>query len=218
MMKACVFILIFIISITSCKSLPEVNPGVLSVEKKPDVEFNPFLNSKFRLIHSIKASMPGGNNSSLIGITVADPGSKSIQAVLMTVEGLVIFDACYSGGAITLNRGLPPLDSMDFAAALMRDISLVYFLPDYSDSISGAFDDGSSVRRFYRSDGMVVDVIARNGQTGKINLYDSSSSLARTAEISGINQDGVPGSITLTAHGFWGYTLKLDLLEYEAVK
>lgn len=211
-------ILVLIVSVTSCKSLPAVNPQVKSVGINRDTEFNPFLKSKFRLIHSIKASMPGENNMSLIGITAADPGQKSLQAVLMTVEGLVIFDACNTGGAVKINRGLSPLDSMDFAVALMKDISLIYYLPDYSESVSGSLDCGFSVNRFFCRDGMIIDMITQNGQSGKINQYDRSYNLVRTAEISRVNRDGIPVSVTLTAHGVFGYTLNLDLLEYEKMK
>jgi len=102
--------LIFFINFFACSSLPVLEHNY-SVERADSF----FLKGKYRLTQSIKAELPDGNNALLIGITVVDTDAKTISAVLMTVEGIVLLDAEYKDTNISIIRSIPPFDSRDFA-------------------------------------------------------------------------------------------------------
>ncbi len=209
--------IIFIFLVTSCKSLPVIMPIDSSDGMKTIIEYRPFLKNKSRLTHSIYAELPNGDNSSLIGVTVADPESGNLHAVLMSIEGLVLFDAEYKNNAININRAVPPLGSMDFAETMMQDISLFYFAPEYNNSKAGINEAGKFTRRFDNADGKTLYLTDNKDGTGFIYLYDSSYNLIRTVRLSKRNKDGIPENIKLISHGFFGYSLNLKLIEYEVI-
>jgi hypothetical protein len=211
-MKRYLFVLSIIISFLtlSCKSLPVIEPGKSGF--KPDI--NPFLEKKYQLTHSIKADLPNGDKLLVIGVTIVDPAERSIQAILMTIEGLVLFDISYERNTLIINRGLPSVDSSNFALALVDDLKLIYFTPDSENLESGTMDR-KHIKRYKCNDKTVIDVISEENKTMKINKYDSSNSLVRTVNIFSINNEGLPQKLELTAPGLFGYSLYMELVNAE---
>ena len=216
-MKKTFLYIIIITSGITCNTLPHINnTNPLYVQNYP-VNYNPFLKNKTRLIHSIKADLPNGEAASIIGITVADPDLKTIHAVIMTIEGLVLFEGNYKNNAVTINRGIPPFDSADFASGVMNDICLIYFQPEGKNPETGWLENGSFVRRF-NCDNTIFDVISNQDGTGVISMYECGFRLKRTVKISMINQMGFPETFELQAHGIFGYSLYLELIQVEEIK
>ena len=126
-MKKYLLLLLLVVSFSlSCKSLPVLKP---INNLKEQINFNPFLKTKYRLTHTIRVILPSNEKLIAIGITLADPVTQSVDAVLMTVEGFVLFDASFENSKLVINRTVPPFDSNDFAGTLISDIKLIYFLP-----------------------------------------------------------------------------------------
>ncbi|MFH0975713.1 MAG: hypothetical protein V1874_08000 [Spirochaetota bacterium] len=195
----------------SCKSLPVIeHPG----RYKEHMAAGFYLKDKYQLTHSIKAELPNGDRLLLIGVTSVDPAQRSIRAVMMSVEGLVLLDASLGNNAVTVNRAIPAFESSDFVKALMDDLKLIYFAPEARSPVYGKQPDGKSIARFGCADGTTIDVITQGGET-KINKYDSSYGLTRTVNIMQLNSKGLPQRLELVAHGLFGYTLFLELISFE---
>lgn len=213
-----IFLFFIPLIIISCKSLS----GLPAIEKEINNELSGidkiFLDEKYRLVHSIRTELPDKTISSLVGITLADPVSREIEAVLMTVEGLVVFEAKSGSGQVKIVRAVDQLNTDDFASALMEDISFIFFRPHCDIEFSGKLKDGSPVKRFIFKSKKIVDIVGRAESGVVVNMYDSSRNLIKTAVFSEMNNDGLPVSIELLAHGFFGYTMRLDLIEYERIE
>ena len=197
----------------SCKSLPLIEQG------QPDKQHPyTFLKSKYQVTHSIKAELPNNNKALLIGLTSIDPSLKSMHAVLMTVEGLVLFDVIYKDNIPRIDRAVPPFDSPDFSGGLLDDLKLIFFTPDGKIIESGILKNIGYVERYRSDDGTTTDVIAVKKGIAKINKYDYRNTLTRTAKIISATSEGVPREIELIAHGFLGYSLYLELINAERIK
>lgn len=200
---------------SSCKSLPVVEPAGTGF--KPDI--NPFPREKFQLTHSIKADLPNGDILLVIGLTVVDPVLRSIHAVMMTVEGLVLFDAGYKNNTVTIIRGMPgisPEDSTNFVNGLMDDLKLIYFIPECAVSEPGKIN-GKFVERYKCGDGITVDLINEGNGAIIINKYDSGNSLLRTINIFSLNKENLPEKLELISPGIFGYSLYMELVNVEKI-
>lgn len=220
-MKGINLLLITLMLTISCGSLPELEPGNLSIISDIHERCSiPFLDDKWQLIHSIEATMPDGKKGFVVGITVIAPQTGTIHCVIMTIEGLVVFDAQYDQ-KVVINRGISPFDSVDFAKNLMNDIRLIFFKPDGQLIESGMLNNGSYVCRYRNNDGTIVDVIINQDNTWIIRHYNNRSCLTRTirayscGQPSSVNQKMIPGRLELTSHGPAEHSLVLELIKAE---
>ena len=220
-MKGVNLLPIILVLTISCSSLPRLDPGDPSIV--PDIHKRcsiPFLNDKWQLIHSIEATMPDGKKGFGVGITVISPRTGTIHCVIMTIEGLVVFDAQYDQ-KVVINRGIPPFDSVDFAKDLINDIKLIFFKPDGELIESGMLDNGSYVCRYRNNNGTIVDVIINENNTWIIRQYNNRSYLTRTIRAYSrkklsVNQKiMIPGRLELTSHGPVEHSLVLELIKAE---
>lgn len=199
--------------LTSCASLPPLEPldpsGQAALLGRCRA---PYLHAKYRLVHSIAATMPTGETGHLIGVTVADPARRSLHSVLMTIEGLVLFEARFDE-AIAVDRALPPFDSPRFAEGLMDDIGLMLFTPRESLAQAGTCK-GEPVCR-YRGKWGTIDVIADSNGGFTLRRFNTSRSLVRELRLSSPDAHGISRKIELVAHGMLGYTLHLELIRAE---
>lgn len=200
--------------IVTCKSLPLIEHRSSSAQVQPYA----FLKSKYQLTHSIKADLPNGVKALLIGFTEIDPSIKSMHAVLMSIEGLVLLDVIYKNNVPQVNRAVPPFDSSNFSNGLLDDLKLVFFIPDGKLAESGIIKNIGYAERYRCDDGKTTDVVAVIEGIAVINKYDSGNSITRTARIISEIDEGVPREIELIAHGFFGYSLYLELITSERIK
>jgi len=163
--------------------------------------------------------MPGGKKAIFIGVTALSPETGTIHCVIMTLEGLVLFDAQYNHKMV-INRGIPPFDSVDFARGLLNDIKLIFFPPEGQVVQSGIAENGSWICRFKTNSGMTVDVIKPNSNNlWEIRQYNENSEMSRSVTAypdtkRAVNkQENIPGRLVLTAYGSHGYSLILELIE-----
>jgi hypothetical protein len=199
--------------IFSCKSLPVIESGKSGL--KPDI--SPFPGNKYQLTHSIKADLPNGDTLLLIGLTVVNPDERSIHAVMMTVEGLVLFDVSYQNNSIIINRGMPGMsadDSANFIHGLLNDLKLIYFMPECAIFESGIIS-GKYINRYKCDNGITIDIIKEENGAVIINKYDSGNSLLRIVNIFSLNKDNVSEKLELIAPGIFGYSLYMELINVE---
>lgn len=212
-------IVIAVFALTSCHTLPKLHP--IASQEKSDLLTkcqSLFLTSKHQLTHSIQATLPDGTTSFLMGILVVSPRSNAFESVIMTIEGLVLFNARYEQEQITIKRGVSYFKSAGFAAGLAHDIKLVFFKPRGGKALLGRTDKGFPTCRFQETDGKIIDLILKDDHQ-EIHLFDQQSVLMRTVKafsgdvghLSGDAQ-ATPLKIQLTAHDPYGYSLVLRLI------
>ena len=210
--------------VLSCSSLPAVYPL-----DGPAASFSShncgwmFPEGKWQFLHSIEATMPGGEKTLIMGLTVISSRARTARCVIMTIEGLVVFDAQYDRQVI-INRGIPPFDSEAFAKGLMDDIQLMFFMPQGQLFRSGALKNGSAVCRYQNPDGHIVDLITDPDDSWELKQYSKDFGLVRTVKASPGKRAGhfdsnrIPSHLELTAYSSPGYALVMDLVEAIALE
>ena len=189
--------------------MPPDSSGALSTESC----LLPFPTSPYRFIHAVEAAPPGGARIMMVGVTMIDPAASTIRSVIMTIEGLVLFDAGYDK-SITIHRALPPFDNKHFAGYMMEDVRLMYFPPQGTRSASGMLNDGSTICRYTSGDNVIVDVIIHQDHTWDIEHYAGCGKPVRTVKAR-LLQDGFPGVIELSIQKPQKYFLRLKLISAE---
>jgi hypothetical protein len=218
-MKPFIIMLSVLCLITACSSLPEIkSTGSTALPASLQKCRQIFPQGRWQFLHTIEATMPGGKKGTLMGVTVVSSRDKTVQTVIMTIEGMVLFDA-RDDQQLVINRALPPFDSQNFARGLMKDIRLVFFEPRGPLINSGTLKNREMVCRYQNPDGQMVDIVHRTDDSWEIRQYTKSLRLNRTIGIffnktqADPDLSAIPERLELTAHGHPGYTLDMRLLE-----
>jgi hypothetical protein len=200
-----------------CAGLPPIKP--LDAALKPAVLEEcqrPFLPAKYRLVHAVEAMLPGGGTATAIGVLVADPWSGSFRSVLMTIEGLVLFDV-ESGTIPRVHRAVPPFDSPAFARQMAEDISLAFFAPGGEPAAWGQGEKGFRGCRFARTGGGFVDLLKDEGGVREIRLYGTGQELLKRVKIPFLERPGLADELEIRGCGWPCYALRLRLIEAEEI-
>ncbi len=221
-MKGILLLFCIVLLLFSCSTIPKLE--TLNSETLP-VVINEcrtmFPTRGWQFVHSIEAIINGRQKAFLIGITDISPDLGRIRCAIMTIEGLVLFDAL-SDQETVIRRGIRPFDSMAFAKGLMNDIRLIFFSPDGERIKTGMLGNGSYVCRYGNDGKTIVDLIANPDLTWEIRQYRNGDP-ARTVkaylkkDVTDENQYVVPERLELTAHGAHAYSLVLRLIRAEQV-
>ena len=203
----------------SCSTLTSLKPVDRAARTDlPQTCRRLFPNGKWQFVHSIEAVMPGGHRGLVMGVTVISSRDKSAHCVLMTIEGLVVFDARYDK-QLVINRAVAPFDNEGFAAGLISDIQLIFFMPQGPLAEIGNDPNDASVCRYQNPDGRIVDLVINADHSWHIRHYNAQQRLSRTVDAfftkpkSDGNGPDFPDRLELSAHDAAGYTLIMDLVE-----
>jgi hypothetical protein len=200
--------------LVSCALLPAIKPAEQAAETARRCR-RPFPDTPHRFVHAIESSLPGGGTGTVLGITILDPESRSIRSAVVTIEGLVLFDARSDKG-MHVYRALPPFNAEHLAEYMMEDISLIFLSPEERLSDTGTLEDGSTICRYGGNRDKIVDVIVHRDDTWEIDTYRNRFERLRRIKASSL-QDGIPGILELTAFESGHYSLSLRLISAEAV-
>jgi hypothetical protein len=210
-------LLLLLLTVGACTGLKPLTP--LDPARKTAVLKEcrrPFLPGSYRLVHALEAVMPNGAKGTAIGILVADPRTRGFRTALMTIEGFVLFDA-EAGETLTVHRAMPPFDAPAFAEALAEDIRLAFFSPGGEPAAWGEGEEGALVCRFERADGRLVEVMMlRDGDMG-IRLYGTGQEVLKRVKMATPQRPGLADALEIRGGGWPPYTLRLRLLESEAL-
>lgn len=164
-------------------------------------------------VHVVEASLPMQHQTALLGaIAAGDPG-LGFQSVLMAQEGLVLFDASYRSGSVTVHRALPPFDRGGFGEGTVEDIRLLLFPAEGELREVGHVEGSLPACRWVEGDGAVVEVAFPATDQLRIRRYDARGRLLRVAEARGLDACAFAREIDLEAPGAVGYRLHLALVE-----
>lgn len=203
----------------ACSALPAIHPvDITSGTQLSRTCDNLFPNGKWQFVHSIETTMPGGQKGLLMGVIVISSRDKTVQCAIMTIEGIVVFDARHDQ-RLVIQRAVPPFDSENFAEGLIRDIQLIFFRPEGLLIETGNDKDGASICRYRKPDGRIVDLVIQSDRSWQIRQYNRNLRLNRTVTASfskknpAAEHPAIPDRLELTAHGVGGYNLMMDLVE-----
>ena len=180
-----------------------------------------FPTDRWRMVHSIETVIAGRPAGVVMGITIVDPIAREVQAVIMTLEGLILFHARHSSDRTDILRAVAPFDSQNFAKGLIDDVRLLFLAPVGVDSLSGISSSGAFTCRYIRSDASAVDVVP--GQKGGWMLlqYDKRAKLRRKVtahppqDCATATDGRLPCHIDVEAFRRPAYTLRMSLIEAE---
>ncbi|MBW2708232.1 MAG: hypothetical protein JRD04_02950 [Deltaproteobacteria bacterium] len=208
-------LLLGMLLLTACAGLPRINAvDAARASKIIKTCENAFSEGKWQFAHVIEANLPGGRDAQLIGVTELSSRPKRIHAVMMTLEGLVLFDGLFDG-KLTLNRGVAPFDSIGFAEGLMEDIRFIFLKPDGEPIEAGITEDGFEVCRYRVSNDALVDVMVRPDRILEIRQYANERLIRKV--VSELTPGVSPGKITFTAQEPAKYRLNLRLISAEQI-
>jgi len=202
--------------LTRCSELPHIT--LLSGPESHD--FFGLCNQAFprhpwRALHTIHITGPFNQKNAVIGATIVVPAERRIRAVIMTIEGMVLFDADYSFGVTTCRRAVPPLDHPAFGEGLLRDVSMMFLPLEGERHQIGRDPEGRLICRWINSAQETTDIIAGDNGERHIHHYDRKGKLKRTITMSPPQKNILSQEVELVSYGFPGYTLQLKLLEQE---
>jgi hypothetical protein len=176
---------------------------------------DPFVARPWAVVHSIDAGLPFGGRATFIGATAAR--EDGLRSVLMSLEGMVLFDGSWSeAGGVVVHRALPPLDRPGFAPGLLSDVRLMLVAPSGPPRRVGTLPSGRRACRWRGPSGRTVDVVAQADGGWQIRAYDPSGNRVRTVRATGPARHGFASRMTLQATDGADYSLDLELLEVEA--
>ena len=209
-------ILIVVVFFLSCSSLPVIK-NVDPASKQDIINRcrQPFVDIPYRFVHTIEATIPGGGVGKVVGVTVFDPATEHVCSVIMTIEGLVLFDASYEED-VRVNRALPPFNADHFAGRMMEDVRLIFLAPDGLLTDAGLLSDGSTVCRYCENQGKIEDVIVHEDDTWEIIKYSDNYEMLRKIRVFSV-RDRIPAMVELTAFGFREYSLHMILISAEPI-
>ena len=212
-----VSLLLFFILLFSCQTLPVIDPPLSLKNEKSFICPSPFLKQKSHFVHAIETRMDGQTQSAIIGVTAADPVSRSIDCAIMTAEGMVLFEVQSGPDKLMVNRALPPFDSENFAKNMIEDIKLIFFMPEGKLEKKGYLRDGSTVCRHHEENGDWIDIIKNTSADIEIRRYSSSGALKRQIFFNKMAKN-IYQHIELQAYDVFDYSLLMNLIEAQLVK
>jgi hypothetical protein len=210
-------LLLLILTVNACAGLKPLAP-IDAARKNAVLEGcrRPFLPGSCRLVHALETTMPDGAKGTAVGILVADPRTRGFRTALMTIEGFVLFDA-EAGETLTVHRAVPPFGAPAFAKALAEDIRLAFFPPGGEPAAWGEGKDGALVCRFDRADGRLVEVMTLRDGVVEIRLYGTGQEVLKKITMPPLQRPGLADTLEIRGSGWPPYTLRLRLLESEAL-
>ncbi len=212
----CVLFLVLMLPV-ACAQLPAIQPDRGSLPFSDATCDHVFPRGDWQFLHAIEATPPTGSKQTLLGLSQLSSTLKAGNFVIMTLEGMVLFEA-HVEGTIHINRAIPPFDKPGMAKGIIDDLRLIFFRPDPSPSITGTGDNGYRVCRFTLPEGGAQDIEIRNNADWTVRRYNRNNRIDRTVRAipaRGRSVYGIPNQIILDAPGPVGYRLRITLIEAE---
>jgi hypothetical protein len=199
----------------ACAQLPTIEP--MEANRIPAIEMDcrsHFPQGRWQLVHTIRARFYGGRQATFTGVVVLSTHNESIHCVLMTVEGMVLFEAVDDRHSITVKRAFGPFENPDFAQGVMADIRFLFFMPEGGLITAGAINDGTRTCRYQGQGRTIVDLMEPSGGGWAMHQYDAHGKLLRRAVADAVNSQGIASRMGIDAgSGRHAYHLSMDLVE-----
>ncbi|HEX7506526.1 MAG TPA: hypothetical protein VF550_07125, partial [Polyangia bacterium] len=207
-----IVVLFAILLAASCAHLPLLDPvDANQAQAAAERCKQAFPAQPWRATHTIFAALPFGQNSQLIGVTAV--GSEGLHSILLSPEGISLFDGVQkSGQGLVVHRAVPPFDRPDFAESLMADVGNAFLSPAGPPVAIGTYKTGETVCRWSPPGGEITDVELGSDGPRTIRTYRG---LRATREILlvGTATNGFYPLVVLRVRGSGGYELEMRLVD-----
>ncbi len=174
-----------------------------------------FPHGHWQLFQTIEIFPPVGSEQTLLGIVQISSEQRSFHCVLMTIEGVVIFEADFDG-KVTVRRVLPSVDKPGIAEGIVQDVALLVLAPEQPCAIAGLSKDASWICRYPSADQGCEDVVLKPDGLWEIRRYNQRRRLMRSIAPMAkedLHAGGPPSRVVLKAYGLVGYELRISLIE-----
>ncbi|MCF8024655.1 MAG: hypothetical protein K9K82_04105 [Desulfobacteraceae bacterium] len=215
--------LCLLLGVSGCRSLAPIEP--VGREVRADMSLRcraHFMSHPWQLVQSMTAYLPGGDVRNGVAVIRIQPNDGRIKCVIMSVEGIVLFDGEYDGG-VSINRAVSPFDEKKFARAMFADIRLAFMPPEGRLEKAGTLSDGTPICRYTRSNSEGFVEIRLSGENRpEIRRYTGNKKLRETVKLcyapacelpQSIETGEIPAKVNIFHHGFFDYRLELNLLK-----
>ena len=145
-------------ALLSCAQMPAIAPA--PPKAAPPIReacARAFPGGDWQLVHAITTTM-AGRRGMMIGVSVISAQPRAVRCALMSLEGLVMFEARDEDGTITVDRAIPPFDNPDFARGMLDDIRMIFFPPGPQPDDIGLTTSDTPVCRYRTGPEQTVDV------------------------------------------------------------
>lgn len=182
-----------------------------------------FTRRALQFVHSLQFSLPGSSNASVIGITNVFPRSRSLEIIMMTVEGLVLFHARHREDHTEVLKSIDVFKSDAFSRGLIGDIQLIFLEPDGSFIKSGVTEDRTTVCRFQDEKGEITDIYPDLNNGWEIRHFNARQQPTRTVSSRGEQWSKLdrktkfPYRLTLESHRMVDYRITMTLLQTDLI-
>jgi hypothetical protein len=168
----------------------------------------------FTAVHRIEMTQGRMGKTLAIGVVKALPRSG---VLLMTTEGMVMFEAKVEGGQTEVMRALPPLDTSGFAEGLMADVAFLFLSPLGPPAERGLNEEGFPACRWQLKDDTLVETAIAPMGVARARLYGRGGILLKEALAWPPFTQGLPAQSRLRVYSPVDYTLDMTLIEAEKV-
>lgn len=202
-------VVMVILTLTSCAAVISYEPlrpqnGMVCPTVFPE--------KAFRAVHRIEMESARIGKSIFIGAVKCEPDKDALHAVLMSIEGMVLFEAEVKKGDLRIINAVSPLNDPAFARGLMADVSFLLLKPAGTPIETGTDEEGMAACRWTTANGGVFEqTLMRNGAI-RIRIYNSAKRLNREALAMPPFDRGLPAEMRLTVYGPAKYFIDLKLL------
>ena len=223
---ALILAVLLLLILPGCARLGPIEPVSSDVHEEIDARCRAhFLDRPWQLVQAVTVYLPNGEVRNAIGVTNVFPEQKRINCVIMSLEGIVLFDGVYDQ-QIKIRKAVPPFDAQRFAATLFDDIRLVFFSPNSSADAqaaeTGMISSGVPVCRYEQNGGGFVEILFKRDGLREIRRYSGRKKHVITVDAcydrhcsrQGVKITGeIPATLTIYHHGLVDYRLELTLIE-----
>lgn len=199
--------------LSACAHLPPMQPA--ATERRLPIETecrSLFPQGRWQLVHTIHASLQGGQRATFTGVVVLSTKRRSIHCVLLTLEGMVIFEAV-DDGQMTVRRAFGPFDNAHLAKGVMEDIRFLFLEPEGGVLATGSFNDGAPGCRYRADQDRIVDLVQSAEGGWRMHQYDRGGNVLRNVTADATGSGVVSPRMVLDAGGRHGYRLSMILVD-----
>lgn len=229
---ACLSVALLMVScaVERVQVLPELIPSTDTVEARLACAAC-FPKGRWQFVHAIGFDMAGGFSGNALGVVALN--GEDIKVVLMTVEGLNLFEASSANvDSLEVGRAVPPFDKPGFAQGLMRDVRAIFQRPAGVLS-TGHVPDGLSACRYTGEEG-IHDLVLQTDGCWRLETYQLQKKapgeegaepsapagpvltrLITTASCQAAGKTIIPQVMELAVPGPEGYSLSMRLISAE---
>ncbi len=215
-MKIASLMLLIVLMLAGCARLPEIRTTAASTAAGRIASCRAiFPQGRWQLVHSIQIHPPVGSDQTVLGVVQLSSEQRIFHCVLMTIEGLVLFEADFDGN-VKVQRALPPFDKPGMAEGIVQDISLIFLVPEKPLVATGFLKDAGWICRYPSAGKGMEDVVLKRDGLWEIRLYNKIHHLTRIVSAMAKedpNAGGLPPRVVLKAPGALGYELRMSLVE-----